>query len=91
MKADQTIPVNVRLNQELHTRMEEAARQRDESVSEFVREAILRHCDNVAQPSTRERLSYVIGAIKSGGGNAKSHKEEFAQALLEKHARRKRK
>lgn len=85
MKKPDTDVVNIRMPRRLRKLLKENARKRRETVSQFVREAIVLRCNESAQPSTRERLSYVIGAISSGTKNTMSHKEEFAQIMREKY------
>lgn len=80
---------SVRLDEELETRLEETARMTGKTVSEIVREAVKRHCDELAQPNLREKLGYAIGAVRSGGSDAKRNREEYVRHLTNRHSRRK--
>jgi predicted DNA-binding protein len=71
---------SVRLDYELEARLEEAARVSGEPVSELIREAVRRRCDEVLGGRLDRRLADVVGAV-SGGGSSRKTGEAFAAVL----------
>lgn len=61
---------SVRLDDELEQRLTEAARVTGEPVSEIIREAVRRRCDEVLGDRLDRRLADVVGAIDSNGAQA---------------------
>lgn len=72
---------SVRLDEELESRLEEAARISGQPVSEIIRDAIRRRCDEVIEHRLDSRLADVIGIVASGGGNSRKTGRDFADAL----------
>jgi hypothetical protein len=72
---------SVRLDEELETRLERAARALAMTQSDFLREALARRCDEVLGGSLRERLAPVIGIVNSSGGRAAHTGAAFRAAL----------
>ena len=56
---------SVRLDEDLETRLERAARALAVSQSEFLRDALARRCDEVLGSSLQQRLAPVIGIVNS--------------------------
>lgn len=77
---------SVRLDAELTKKLERAARALATTQSEFIREALTRRCEEVLGGSLAERLTPVLGIVKSGGGRA----SQSSAALRESLARRRR-
>ncbi len=65
---------SVRIDGDLRDRLARAARALAISESEFVREAVVRRCNEVLANSLAERLASVIGIAKSAGGRATNGK-----------------
>lgn len=78
---------SVRLDEDLETRLQRAARSLAMSQSEFIRDALARRCNEVLGNSLQERLARVIGIINSSGGRA-SHSGAAFVAILAKRPKR---
>jgi predicted transcriptional regulator len=65
---------SVRLDEELENRLEEAARASGEPVSEIIREAVRRRCDEMLGGRLDRRLADVIGVIGAGGSSRRTGK-----------------
>lgn len=75
---------SVRLDPELETKLERAARTLNVSQSEFIREAVAGRCDEVLAVSLADRLKPVIGVIESSGGRAADTGAAFRRILSRK-------
>lgn len=73
----------VRLGSELESRLDELARVTGQPVSEIIREAVRRYCDEIPLDRLADRLSDVIGAV-SGGGSSRGTGREFAELIRKK-------
>ena len=71
---------SVRLGQELEAQLEEAAQITGEPVSEIIRDAVRRRCDEVLGGRLDRRLADVIGVV-SAGGNSRKTGQAFAELL----------
>ena len=78
---------SVRLEAELQTRLERAARAASATQSEFIRDALARRCDEVLGESLAERLAPVVGTVHSAGGRAADTGKAFRK-LLDRKKRR---
>jgi hypothetical protein len=78
---------SVRLDAELEAKLERAARALATSQSEFIREALIRRCDEVLGGSLAESLKPFIGAIKGTGGRASRTGDAFREALRRRRRR----
>lgn len=78
---------SVRLGRELESRLEEAAQITGEPVSEIIREAVRRRCDEVLGGRLDRRLADVIGIVSVGGNSRKSGRA-FTSLLHQKDAAR---
>lgn len=78
---------SVRLDPQLETKLERAARAAEMSQSEFIRDAVTRRCDEVLGASLADRLTSVIGIVESAGGRADRTGEAFRKALARKRDR----
>lgn len=80
---------SVRLGQELEAQLEEAAQITGEPVSEIIREAVRRRCDEVLGGRLDRRLADVIGVV-SGGGNSRKTGRTFTSLLQREDAAKRR-
>ena len=78
---------SVRLDSNLESRLERAARVLGISQSELIREAVAKRCEEVVRPSLAVRLTPLIGLIKTSGGRARHTGMAFRRALAKKRAR----
>jgi hypothetical protein len=78
---------SVRLDKDLETRLERAARALAVSQSEFLRDALARRCDEVLGGSLQQRLAPVIGIVKSSGGRALDSGAAFRASLAKRRKR----
>ena len=62
---------SVRLDEDLGARLEKAALVTGVSVSEFIRDAIRRRCDELLGGRLSVRLGDVVGAVASRGGQSR--------------------
>lgn len=76
---------SVRLGQELEAQLEEAAQITGEPVSEIIREAVRRRCDEVLGGRLDRRLADVIGVVSVGGSSRKTGRA-FTSLLQRKDA-----
>jgi hypothetical protein len=79
---------SVRLDDNLETRLKRAARALAMSQSEFLRDALIRRCDEVLGNSLAQRLAPVIGIISSSTGGRAAHSGAAFRASLAKRRRR---
>ncbi len=79
--------ISVRLDQDLETKLERAARALAMSQSEFLRDALARRCEEVLGGSLRQRLAPLVGIVNSSGGRAASSGAAFRTALARKRKR----
>jgi hypothetical protein len=70
---------SVRLNPELDELVRRAAAQEGSSVSEFMRRAAAERAERTLW--VRDRLSGIVGAVRSGGGVAARTGEAFGDLL----------
>jgi hypothetical protein len=78
---------SVRLDKDLESRLERAARALAMSQSDFLRDALARRCDEVLGSSLLERLAPVIGMVKSSGGRAAHSAAAFRASLAKRRKR----
>lgn len=76
-----TMAKSVRLHPELETRLKEAATAEGVRVSESIRRAIARHCDEVLGVTLRAKLADVTGVVHSTGGRIRRTGEVFKRIL----------
>jgi hypothetical protein len=72
---------SVRLDDNLEAKLERAARALAMSQSEFLRDALVRRCDEVLGDSLEQRLAPVVGIVNSSGGRAAHSGKAFRAAL----------
>ena len=75
---------SVRLGEELEARLEQAAEVAGEPVSELIRDAVRKKCDEVLGATLDVRLKDYIG-IYSSKRSARDAKKELAKILEQKH------
>lgn len=75
------MPRSFRLDPAMERRLEQVARSRGVPVSTLIREAIARHCDELASHCLRVELADVIGAIDTPGGQARRTGHTFKKLL----------
>lgn len=81
---------SVRLDEELESRLEEAARITGEPVSRIIRDAVRKKCDEVLGDRLDVRLADVIGSVSSKKRtNSRRTGREFTRILQEKRRTRK--
>ena len=66
---------SVRLDEEHEARVAEAARVTGEPVSELIREAVRRRCDEVLGGRLDRRLADVVGVVAAGGSSRRTGKD----------------
>ena len=79
---------SVRLDDELEARLEQAATMTGLSVSELIRDAVRRRCDELLSARLSSRLGDVTGAVASRGGQSRRTGRQFVESL--RRGRRKR-
>lgn len=79
---------SLRLNPELDEQVRRAAALEETSVSEFLRQAAAERAERTLANDPSERLSYAIGVVKAGLGQARDTGEAFADLVEAKHRRR---
>ena len=77
---------SVRLDSQLESHLERAARTLGISQSKLIREAVAKRCGEVLGPSLVEKLAPVIGCIKTSGGRARHTGVAFRRAMARKRA-----
>lgn len=75
------MPTSVRLDPELEGRLRKLAQVEGVSVSELLRRAAARYCDELAAASLAFRLTDVVGVAKSTGGRARRTGQAFRKVL----------
>ncbi len=65
---------SVRLDHELEARLEEVSAQTGEPVSEIIRRAVRKHCDEVISMKASDRLKDLIGIGSSKAFRSKSRR-----------------
>jgi hypothetical protein len=75
---------SVRLDPFLEEKLQRAARAAAMSQSQFIRDALIRRCEEVLGGSLAERLAPVIGIVKSSGGRAVNTGAHFRRLLARK-------
>jgi Protein of unknown function (DUF1778) len=75
---------SVRLDDETESRVRLAAEIEGVSVSEFLRRAASDRSERILSTDAANRLSDVVGAIRSDGGQARRTGSAFGDALVEK-------
>jgi hypothetical protein len=86
-KKDDAAMKSVRLDTQLESKLERAARASAMSQSAFLRDALIRRCAEVLGDSLEQRLAPVIGIVKSSGGRALRSGEGFRAALRRRRRR----
>jgi Ribbon-helix-helix protein, copG family len=72
---------SIRLDDELDTRVRQAAAAEGASVSEFIRRAASERADHMLVTGASERLADVLGAVHGGGGQARDTGTAFVETL----------
>lgn len=80
------MPTSLRLDPELEARLEKLAASEGVTVSEILRRAATRYCDELAAGSLPLRLVDVLGIVQSRGGRAGRTGEAFRRALRRRRA-----
>lgn len=75
---------SVRLDETLEAKLKRAARALNVSPSEFIRDALVRRCEEVLVPSLAERLEPAIGVVQTSGGRAGRTGASFRRVLTGK-------
>jgi len=81
---------SVRLDEDLGARLEKAALVTGVSVSEFIRDAIRRRCDELLGERLSVRLGDVAGAVASRGGQSRRTGREFLVTRQKQQRKRRR-
>ncbi|MGL5816060.1 MAG: DUF1778 domain-containing protein [Phycicoccus sp.] len=76
---------SLRLDPNLEVRLQEAARVRGETLSEFIRRAAAERADATLAASPEEDFADVLGVVRGGGGRARRTGEAFAELITERH------
>lgn len=75
------MPTSVRLDPELAARLRKAAKTEGVPLSELLRRAATRYCNELADASLDLMLADVIGVVRSTGGRARRTGDAFRKAL----------
>ena len=78
---------SVRLDKAVEAQLEETARVSGESVSNIIRRAIEKHCEEILGQRLAPRLADVIGVVHSRGGRARRTGMAFVENLRSKKTR----
>ena len=78
---------SLRLDPELDAKVRRAAALKDESVSEFIRQATEERADKVLRDRSSDRFADVAGVIHGGGGRARRAGKVFTEQLAAKKRR----
>jgi Ribbon-helix-helix protein, copG family len=78
---------SVRLGDDLEAKLERAARALAMSQSAFLRDALIRRCEEVLGDSLAQSLAPVVGIVNSSGGRA-AHSGAAFRAVLARRRRR---
>jgi predicted DNA-binding protein len=74
---------SLRLDPELENRLQQAARARGESLSQFIRTAAAERADATLDAEPATDFSDVLGVVRGGGGRADHTGAAFAELLSE--------
>lgn len=72
---------SVRFGQALEARLQDTARREGVKVSESIRRAVAKHCDDVLGATLTTRLADVVGTVRSAGGRARQTGGAFRRVL----------
>ncbi|GIX48884.1 MAG: hypothetical protein KatS3mg131_3095 [Candidatus Tectimicrobiota bacterium] len=75
------MPTSVRFDPELEARLRKLAEAEGVSLSELIRRAAARYCDELTAASLARRLADVLGVVHSSGGRARRTGEAFREVL----------
>ncbi len=75
------MPTSVRLDPGLEARLRKMAKAEGVPLSELLRRAAARYCNELANASLDLRLADVVGVVRSTGGRARRTGEAFRKAL----------
>ena len=81
------MPKSFRIDPHLEQRLQAVAKRQAVPVSEVVRVAIARHCDDVLGNDAASALADVIGIMKSEGGRAERTGRAFKDVLAKRDRR----
>ncbi|HYA44607.1 MAG TPA: DUF1778 domain-containing protein [Acidimicrobiales bacterium] len=79
---------SLRLDDDLDDKVRRAAAIRNESVSEFLRNAAAQRAEDTLASSVREQFADVAGAVHGGGGRARHSGQAFSDLLAERPPKR---
>jgi hypothetical protein len=72
---------SIRVDDQLDTRVRQAAAAEGASVSEFIRRAVSERADHTLANGASGRLADVLGAVHGGGGQARNTGAAFVEIL----------
>ena len=75
------MPKSVRLEPQLEETLKRAARTLDMTHSEFIRDAVVRRCEQVIGVTLYDRLAGTLGTVRGGGGRARKTGAAFRRVL----------
>ncbi len=75
------MPTSVRLDPGLTARLRKLAKTEGVPLSELLRRAAARYCNELANASLDLRLADVVGIVRSTGGRARRSGDAFRKAL----------
>jgi len=75
------MPTSVRLDPELEARLRKLAEVEGVPLSELLRRAAARYCDELTAASLTLKLADVLGVVQSTGGRARRTGEAFRKVL----------
>jgi DNA-binding transcriptional LysR family regulator len=78
------MPKSVRLEPALAASLDRAARAVGVTHSEFIRDAVVRRCEEVLGVTLFDRLAGTLGTVRAGGGRARKTGAAFRRALAKK-------
>jgi hypothetical protein len=80
----------LRLDDDLDSRVRDAASAEGQSVAEFLRQAASERAERVLSKNQVARLADVIGVVDGGGGRARHSGRVYGDLLAEEHRRQQR-
>ena len=78
------MPKSIRFHPQLEKSLDRASRALNITHSEFIRDAVAKHCDDILATTLFDLLSPTLGVINSTGGRADSSGNSFRRVLRHK-------
>lgn len=75
------MPKSIRLDPQLEDALDRATQMLDMTHSEFIREAVVKRCEEVLGQTLYDKLAQSVGVVRSSGGRARRTGAAFKQIL----------